>query len=72
MHLVPCHPPEGELERAPRSSLSENSASETWDGFWGAERYYTRRLRRDGTVRWFTIADSRPKILTFVPRGSAR
>jgi hypothetical protein len=71
VHLVPCYPPKGELDRAPRTSLSENSASECWDGFWCGERYFTRRTRRDGSVRWFTIADSRPKILTFVPRASA-
>ena len=72
VHLVPCSEPKGELDRAPRSSLSENSASETWDGFWCDDRYYTRRTRRDGSVRWFTIVDARPKILAFVPRGSAR
>ena len=72
MHLVPCSEPKGELDKAPRSSLCENSASERWDGFWCEERYFIRRTRRDGTVRWFTIADSRPQVLKFVPRGSTR
>ena len=71
MHLVPCRQPKGKLDRAPRTSLSEDSASDNWDGFWCDERYYTRRTRRDGTVRWFTIADSRPRVLKFVPRVSA-
>ena len=59
MHLVPCHPPKGELDRAPRSSLCENSASESWDGFWCDERYFTRRTRSDGSQQWFFVADER-------------
>src|SRR5687767_1470584 len=59
VHLVPCHPPVGELDGAPRSSLSENSASESWDGFWSEERYYTRCTRADGSVQWYRVADER-------------
>lgn len=59
VHLVPCHPPVGELDGAPRTSLSENSASESWDGFWSEERYYTRCTRDDGSVQWYRVADER-------------
>ena len=65
MHLVPCPQPTGELDGAPRTSLAEDSASERWDGFWGEERYYARCTRTDGSVQWFTIADSHRMVLPF-------
>lgn len=65
VHLVPCHPPRGELDGAPRTSLAEDSASERWDGFWCEERYYARCTRADGGEQWFTIVDSRRTVLSF-------
>lgn len=80
MHLVPCSPPKGELDRAPRTSLSENSASENWDGFWSDERYYTRCTRSDGRVQWYRIVDTAvtrpwrnaPRVLPFRRAEEAR
>lgn len=59
MHLTPCNRPAGILEPAPSTSLREAAAGEQWDGFWCVAdgRHYSRSTARDGSVRWFRIAD---------------
>jgi len=59
VYLIPCNPPSGRLEAAPRTSLRTNTAQEWWDGFWcdGDERYYTRCSRFDGSTQWYRFAD---------------
>ena len=59
VYLLPCNPPIGALEPAPRTSLRADTAREWWDGFWcdGDERYYTRCSRFDGSTQWYRFAD---------------
>jgi hypothetical protein len=81
VYLVPCIAPKGKLDRAPRTSLCEDSASESWDGFWCEERYVTRCTRADGSVAWFRIAETpathrwhsaATRVLAFPRREDAR
>ena len=80
MHLVPCIAPKGKLDRAPRTSLTEDSASESWDGFWSDEHYFARCTRADGRIEWYRIADtpvtrrwrSATRVLPFKRREDAR
>lgn len=80
VHLVPCDRPVGQLESAPRTSLSGPGAAAELDGFWGTdERYYARSSGADGSERWFRVADaavvSRKKresrVLPLRPRGGS-
>lgn len=73
MHLLPCNPPQGSLERAPCTSLSlpatrVDSPEDRWEGFWRVadERYYTRCIRADGSEHWYRIDDERAtRVLQF-------
>jgi hypothetical protein len=62
VQLLPCVPPSGSLEPAPRTSLRADSPQEHWEGFWGVtdERYYTRCVRDDGTEQWYRLVDEAP------------
>jgi len=59
VHLLPCNPPTGQLEPAPRTALRADSAQERWEGYWGVadEAYYARSVRTDGTDQWYRLAD---------------
>src|SRR5204863_9406392 len=61
VHLLPCSPPTGRLEPAPRTSLRADSAQERWEGWWdvGDESYYARSIRADGSDQWYRFADER-------------
>jgi hypothetical protein len=63
VHLLPCSPPNGSLEPAPRTSLRTDSAQERWEGFWclADDRYYARCVRADGTEQWHCFADKPAK-----------
>jgi hypothetical protein len=57
-------PPQGTLERAPRTALQPRTrgvdeAREQWEGFWCVEddRYYARCTLSDGSVEWYSIRD---------------
>jgi hypothetical protein len=74
VHLIPCNPPQGSLEQAPRTSLRpparrlSDSGQERWEGFWCVddERYYTRCVRADLSEEWYRIHDSgTAKVLRF-------
>ena len=76
VHLLPCNPPTGSLESAPRTSLRADSAYERWEGYWclADEGYYARGVRADGTEQWYRIGDEalcarvEPRLLTLRPR----
>jgi hypothetical protein len=78
VHLLPCSPPTGSLESAPRTSLRDDSAYVRWEGFWcvADEGYYARGVRADGTEQWYRIADEdlrahvEPRVLTLRPRNA--
>ena len=79
MHLLPCNRPEGQLESAPRSSLSGPETEGHWDGFWGVdERYYARCTEADGREYWYRVADDLPagrkrretRVIPLRPRGA--
>jgi len=59
VHLLPCDPPHGQLEPAPRSSLHADAPDEQWDGFWclADEGYYTRCMDAFGREQWYRVAD---------------
>jgi hypothetical protein len=59
VQLIPCPRPDDELEAAPPTSLRRDTALERWDGFWSvaSERYYARCTQRDGSERWYRVAD---------------
>jgi hypothetical protein len=68
VHLVPCKPPVGPLERAPATSLRDPVTGGPCEGFWGVdERYYACCRRPDGATEWFRIADEGTR-----PRRAAR
>jgi len=65
VQLLPCQPPQGQLESAPRTSLRADTAHERWEGFWSVtdESYYTRCVRTDGTEAWFRFADEETRLV---------
>jgi hypothetical protein len=78
VHLLPCNRPAGQLEPAPRTSLSGPETEAHWDGFWGAdERYYARCTEANGREYWYRVADDIPvgrkrretRIIPLRPRG---
>jgi hypothetical protein len=64
VHLLPCKPPTGQLESAPRTALRADTAQERWEGFWGVENeaYYARCERPDGSRQWYRVVDEAPEI----------
>ena len=65
MRLLPCLPPSGSLEPAPRTSLRKDTRDETWDGFWGVEdeQYYARCTSAHGVEQWYRVIDE-PRSVT--------
>ena len=63
---------------APRSSLSADSDTERWEGFWclADERYYTRCVRDGREEQWYRLVDApspavarEARVLPLRPRG---
>jgi hypothetical protein len=59
VRLLPCNPPGGSLESAPRTSLRKDTRDERWDGFWclADEKYYARCTSAHGVEQWFRVVD---------------
>jgi hypothetical protein len=59
VRLLPCQPPNGSLEPAPRTSLRKDTRDERWDGFWciADERYYARCTSAHGVEQWYRVFD---------------
>src|SRR5580765_3277072 len=60
MRLVPCSAPSEPLDSAPQTPLlNEVEQRGSWAGFWSHsnDAYYARCTSREGTVRWYQIAD---------------
>ena len=73
MRLLPCNPPNGSLESAPRTSLRKDTRDERWDGFWSLadEKYYARCTSAHGVEQWYRVVDE-PRSESVVEPRKAR
>jgi hypothetical protein len=73
VRLLPCNPPNGSLESAPRTSLRKDTRDERWDGFWclADEKYYARCTSAHGVEQWYRVVDE-PRSESVVEPRKAR